>query len=76
MYTYLIADYILGYSLSSDSFFSAADIARELGLPTGPISKILIDLCKLNKHWFEIRNESSESEMKIIRRKEFDDEII
>lgn len=76
MYNYLIADYILGYSLSSDSLFSASDIARELNMRVGPISIIFIDLCKLNEPWFEIINKSSGSEMKIRRRKEYDDEII
>src|ERR1044072_6931835 len=76
MYNYLIADYILGYSLSSDGFFSATDIANELSLPSGPIAKIFTEICTLKVHWFEMIDESAESERKIQRRKEFDEEII
>ena len=76
MHSYLIADYILGYSLSNDGFFSATDISQELNMPAGGMAKILVEICRLNKDWFEIIPESSQSEMKIARRKDYDDEII
>ncbi|MEO5997684.1 MAG: hypothetical protein ABIN89_13170 [Chitinophagaceae bacterium] len=76
MNNYLIADYILGYSLSNNDFFSAKDIAMELGMPAIGIAKIIAELCELNKDWFEIIPASSRSEMKIARKNEYDEEII
>ena len=76
MNNYLIADYILGYSLSNNSFFSARDIAMELCMPASGIATILMELCRLNKDWFEIMPASDKGELKITRRKEYDEAII
>jgi len=76
MNNYLIADYILGYSLSNNSFFSAKDIAMELSMPVAGITLIFTELCRLNRDWFEVIPGSQASEMKIARKREYDDAII
>lgn len=76
MYKYLIADYIVGYCLSFEDYFSTKEIAAELLAPEDDVQKIFDKLYATHPHWFEGNIHSDGSNGLLKRCKTWDEEMI
>ncbi len=75
MYKYLIADYILAYSLSTGDYFSAEEPAQELMMIEKDVRLIFEEIFQRNPRWFTVINSDSVGRQ-YLRNKEYDAQIV